>query len=70
MRLQPHFSFVATWMLARKILENWLFWIIVDAISVGLYIYKGLYPTAALFAFLTVMAVFGYIVWKKPMVSQ
>ncbi len=63
-------SFVATWMLARKILENWLFWIIVDAISVGLYIYKGLYPTAALFAFLTVMAVFGYIVWKKTMVSQ
>ncbi|MEA1872819.1 MAG: nicotinamide riboside transporter PnuC [Bacteroidota bacterium] len=63
-------SFVATWMLARKILENWLFWIVADIVSVGLYIYKGLYPTAALFAFLTVMAVFGYFTWKKDMVSR
>ncbi|MDA3910605.1 MAG: nicotinamide riboside transporter PnuC [Bacteroidales bacterium] len=60
-------SFVATWMLARKILENWLFWIVVDLVSVGLYIYKGLYPTAALFAFLTIMAVFGFFAWKKDM---
>lgn len=60
-------SFVATWMLARKILENWLFWIVVDAISVGLYLYKGLYPTAVLFGFLTVMAVIGYFTWKKDM---
>jgi len=60
-------SFVATWMLARKILENWLFWIVVDIVSVGLYIYKGLYPTAALFAFLTIMAVIGFFAWKKDM---
>ena len=60
-------SFVATWMLARKILENWLFWIVVDTVSVGLYIYKGLYPTAALFLFLTGMAFVGYRVWKKEL---
>jgi nicotinamide mononucleotide transporter len=48
-------SFVATWMLARKKLENWLIWIVVDAVSVGIYIYKELYPTAVLFLFLTVL---------------
>ncbi|MFO7790923.1 MAG: nicotinamide riboside transporter PnuC [Bacteroidales bacterium] len=60
-------SFVATWMLARKIIENWLFWIVVDLVSTGLYIYKGLYPTAVLFLFLTVMAVIGYKAWKKDL---
>ncbi len=58
-------SFTATWMLARKILEHWIIWIIVDAISMGLYLYRGLYPTMVLFAIYTVMAVIGYIEWKK-----
>lgn len=57
-------SIVATWMLAQKILENWLFWIIIDLISMGLYIYKGLYPTVLLFFVYSVMAVVGYIKWK------
>lgn len=60
-------SFVATWMLARKVLENWLVWIVVDAVSVGIYIYKGLYPTAVLFLFLTVLAFVGYRKWKRDM---
>jgi nicotinamide mononucleotide transporter len=58
-------SFVATWMLARKILENWLFWIIADAFSIGIYIYKGLYPTMILFIVLTILAVVGYNEWLK-----
>jgi nicotinamide mononucleotide transporter len=58
-------SVVGTWMLARKLIENWLVWIIVDAICVGLYIYKGLYSTAILFIIYTVMAVVGYWEWKK-----
>lgn len=58
-------SITATWLLARKILENWLFWIVVDAVSTGLYIYKGLYPSAILFTVLTVLAVVGYIKWRK-----
>lgn len=62
-------SFVATWMLARKKIENWLIWIVVDAVSVGIYIYKELYPTAVLFFFLTLLAVVGYRQWKKDMVS-
>ncbi len=58
-------SFTATWMLARKILENWILWIIVDAVSMGLYLYRGLYPTLFLFAIYTTMAVIGYIKWKS-----
>jgi nicotinamide mononucleotide transporter len=60
-------SFVATWMLARKKLENWLIWIVVDAVSVGIYMYKELYPTAVLFLFLTVLAYVGYRKWQKDM---
>ncbi|MFO8129850.1 MAG: nicotinamide riboside transporter PnuC [Bacteroidales bacterium] len=60
-------SFVATWMLARKILENWLVWIVVDAVSVGIYIYKGLYPTTVLFLVLTILAMVGYVAWKKDL---
>lgn len=60
-------SFVATWMLARKVLENWLIWIVVDAVSVGIYIYKDLYPTAVLFLFLSVLAIVGYKKWKMDL---
>jgi len=58
-------SFTATWMLARKILEHWIVWIVVDTISMALYLYRGLYPTMILFAIYTSMAVIGYIEWKK-----
>jgi nicotinamide mononucleotide transporter len=60
-------SFVATWMLAKKKLENWLIWIVVDAVSVGIYLYKELYPTAVLFLFLTVLAYVGYRQWQKDL---
>jgi len=63
-------SIVATWMLARKILEQWLIWILVDAISMGLYIYKGLFLTAALFLVYSMLAVLGYLKWKKAMISE
>ena len=58
-------SFTATWMLARKILEHWIVWIVVDLISMALYLYRGLYPTMFLFAIYTSMAVIGYLQWKK-----
>ncbi|MFH0759124.1 MAG: nicotinamide riboside transporter PnuC [Bacteroidota bacterium] len=57
----------ATWMLARKILEHWILWIMVDAVSMALYLYRGLYPTMALFAVYTAMAVIGYIQWKRTL---
>jgi nicotinamide mononucleotide transporter len=63
-------SIVATWMLARKILENWLLWIVADLISTGLYIYKGLWPTTVLFLVYTVLAVVGYFQWKRSLEVQ
>jgi nicotinamide mononucleotide transporter len=56
-------SIVATWMLARKILEHWLVWIFVDAFSIGLFWYKDLHPTVILFVVYTVMAYIGYREW-------
>jgi len=58
-------SIVATWMLARKILEHWLVWIFVDAFSIGLFWYKDLLPTVLLFVVYTIMAVAGYLEWKR-----
>jgi len=63
-------SIVATWMLARKILDQWLIWIVVDAISVGLFIYKQLYITVILYIVYTVLAIIGYLQWKKDFKAQ
>ncbi len=68
--LSTALSIVATWMLARKILEHWLVWIFVDAFSIGLFIYKDLLPTVILFVVYTVMAVAGFIEWKKEIVVE
>jgi len=62
-------SVVATWMLARKIIEHWILWVVADLISMALYIYKGLYPTVVLFAVYTLMAVIGYYEWRKTMLK-
>ena len=58
-------SIIGTWMLARKLIENWFVWIVADGLCVGLYIYKGLYPTVILFIIYTFMSVVGYLQWKK-----
>ncbi len=63
-------SFTATWMLARKILEHWILWIIVDLVSMGLYLYRGLYPTLVLFAIYSTMAVIGYFEWRKSYLRE
>ena len=68
--LATSLSIVATWMLARKILEHWLVWIFVDAFSIGLFIYKGLLPTVILFVVYTIMAVVGFVEWKKDLVKK
>ena len=60
-------ALVATWMLARKIIEHWFLWIIANLVSIALYIYKGLYPTVILYAVYTAMAVYGYLEWQKYM---
>jgi len=60
-------AIVATWMLTRKILEQWFLWIIANLVSIALYIYKGLYPTVILYAVYAGMAVYGYLEWQKSM---
>ena len=60
-------SIVGMWMLARKYVEQWLVWIVVDALSAGLYVYKELYFTAGLYALYTVIAYFGYKEWIRLM---
>lgn len=60
-------SIVGMWMLARKYLEQWLVWLVVDAVCVALYIYKGIYFYAALYAIYTVIAWCGYRKWRRMM---
>ena len=56
---------IAYWMLSRKYIEQWLVWLAVDAVTVGLYIYKGIPLTAGLYAVYCVLAVVGYRRWIK-----
>ncbi|MDR3706203.1 MAG: nicotinamide riboside transporter PnuC [Paludibacteraceae bacterium] len=63
-------AILATYMLSRKYIENWLLFIVSDGVCIGLYIYKGLYITAILFVVYTVMAVWGYFDWRKEMKKQ
>lgn len=60
-------SVVALWMLAHKYIEQWLVWIVIDVACCGIYVYKGLYFTAFLYGFYAVVAIFGYLKWKKMM---
>jgi len=58
-------SFVATWMLAHKILEQWLLWIFVNFFSSVLYFWSGLYPTSALFFVYGILSIVGFYKWKQ-----
>ena len=58
---------VTTWMVARKILENWLYWFIIDGVSIYLYISRELYLTALLFVLYLVLIVVGYRAWRREM---
>lgn len=61
------FSITATWLLARKIIENWIFWILIDTVAAGLYLHQNLYLTAILYVIYTIMAIIGYRAWKKSL---
>lgn len=58
-------SIVAMWMLSRKLVEQWLVWLVVDAISVGLYFYKGISITGCLYLVYCVLAIVGYMRWLR-----
>ncbi|MDR3235359.1 MAG: nicotinamide riboside transporter PnuC [Prevotellaceae bacterium] len=63
-------SVVATWMLAHKFIEQWWIWLVVNAVSVGLYVWRGLYPTALLFFCYAVASLLGYYSWRKEIVKK
>jgi nicotinamide mononucleotide transporter len=58
-------SLIAQWMMTRKILENWILWIIADVVYVPMYLSKDLVPTAALYAVFLVLAVIGFVKWRR-----
>jgi nicotinamide mononucleotide transporter len=57
--------FVGMWLMAKRKVENWIFWIIGDLISIPLYFYKGYTFTSLQYLGFTVIAIFGYLAWKK-----
>lgn len=57
--------FVGMWLMARKKIENWIYWIIGDIISVPLYFYKGFTFTSFQYLIFTIIAIYGYLKWKK-----
>ncbi len=57
------FAVFATYLVAQRVLENWLYWLIIDAVSIYLYIEKDLMPTAVLFIIYIVIATYGYFKW-------
>jgi len=59
------FSVIATFMVTRKILENWLYWIVIDTVCIFVYIHRELYLFAILFLIYGIVAVVGYYSWQK-----
>lgn len=62
--------FVGMWLMAKRKIENWIYWILGDIISVPLYFYKGLTFTSLQYLIFTFIAIFGYYAWKKHLGSN
>lgn len=58
-------SLLAQYLLAKKYLQNWLLWIIVDIVAIPIYLYKGLYYFSFLFFIYLIICIFGYVTWNK-----
>ena len=63
-------SLVAQWMMTRKLLENWIVWVSVDVVYIGMYIYKSLYVTAVLYFVFLVLSAMGYVQWKRSLQKE
>ena len=62
--------FVAMWLMAKRKIESWIFWIIGDLITIPLYFYKGLTISSILYIIFTVLAILGYLSWKKILLKN
>ena len=58
-------SLIAQWMMTRKLLENWIIWVAVDVIYIGMYVYKSLYVTAILYLIFLILSAMGYLEWRR-----
>lgn len=63
-------SVTAMWLTTRKKLENWYYWLVIDILATGIYVYKGIYFYAALYFIYIFLAISGYLEWRKSMKSQ
>jgi nicotinamide mononucleotide transporter len=59
------FSVLNTWLMAKKVLQNWLYWIIINSAAIVLYVQNGYYATVVMFSLYFVLAIVGYISWKR-----
>jgi nicotinamide mononucleotide transporter len=64
------FAIFATYLVAKRVLENWLYWIVIDLVSIYLYQAKSLAPTAVLFGLYVILASYAYFQWRKMYLSQ
>ncbi|MBB1269431.1 nicotinamide riboside transporter PnuC [Shewanella sp. SR44-3] len=64
------FAVMTTYLVAKKVLENWLYWIVIDLVSIYLYFQKGLMLTTGLFMAYVLMAAMGYLMWRKRLENQ
>lgn len=63
-------SLVAQWMMTRKILENWAVWAAVDVVYIGMFVFKRLYLTAGLYSVFLVLAIMGYVQWRRSLAAR
>ena len=61
---------MATWLVARKLVSNWLYWVVIDAVSIYVYAQKHLYFLTLLFMLYTIIALAGYFIWRANYQQQ
>ena len=61
------FSFIATWMMIHTVFENWVYWLVIDTISIFMYLNRGLYLSSILFLVYTIMAINGFYQWVEQL---
>ena len=59
------FSIIATWMTAKKVIQNWIFWVVIDALAIYLYASRSFYLISGLYGLYTILSISGYFQWKK-----
>ncbi len=64
------YAVFATYLVTQKVVENWLYWVVIDLVSIYLYLEKGLTPTAGLFVVYVVIALIGYFSWRRNLTFQ